>query len=180
MIALSVDGPKVVHDEVVAGGAVAMVLMIEAHGEDLEPVSFEVDTRDVLPRNDSNQILGVLDQAQHASLEPRAREVVHPPDRISVDPLFDVVLERGAGGAAEGCQARVIGSRVVLALGSPQRGERFLQPRTFGWRKDVRAPGNPFVWISLRIEGGPHPQCGGPARHLLDIDGDESVPPVGS
>jgi len=92
------------------------VLVVEGNCEDLEPDAVEVHPRDVLPCRDGHHRVVVLDEREHATLEPGSGYVVDPRSGVVVNPLFDLVLERLARRASESGEASsVSGGRIELA-----------------------------------------------------------------
>lgn len=74
------------------------MLMCDGHRDDLQPEPVHVDAHDVLPREDRDEVAGVvLHEMKVPSLEHRVRNVVEPRDSVVVDPVFDLIFEGRTG-----------------------------------------------------------------------------------
>lgn len=116
VIAVAIDLTEVVDRHGVRAQAAATVLVGDTHGQHLEPDPFEVDPSDVLPRDDSNQLALVLDEAQPSALEAGSRQVVEPRECRRSDPVLYLVLKRRTARTGEtGESSGVAAGRIELA-----------------------------------------------------------------
>lgn len=70
VVAIALDRSQVIGREVVRTRAVSAVLTIEAHREHLEPDPVEIDASDVLPCDDGDELIPILDETNGPTLEP--------------------------------------------------------------------------------------------------------------
>ena len=92
------------------------VLRIDAHREDLEPDPLEIDASDVVPCDDGDELVLILDETNRPALEAGARDVVEPLHSRRADPSLDIDLEWRPGGAGKaGEPSRVTERSVELA-----------------------------------------------------------------
>jgi hypothetical protein len=117
VVALAIDGAEVLDNQVVHGATSTSVLVSDGDREDFEPDALEIHPRDVLPCGDGHgRTVIVLDQHEHATLEPRSGYVADPRSSVDANPLLDLVLEWPTRRASElGQASSVSGNRIELA-----------------------------------------------------------------
>jgi len=98
----------------------AVVLVVDRNCEQFEPDAIEIDSDDVLPRDDRDEFAVVaLDEFEVASLKEVVRDVGEPSDGLGIDPALHVVFEGCTGGAVECREARCVSTGSERAMVHP-------------------------------------------------------------